>query len=148
MAVVFLDLKMERRLSSSSAIFWGDPVAFQTFGFLPKIILPVTLALFSVASGVGSVAFKDVLAKTIPKGKRGRLLAARATCGGLLTLIAGSIFRLYIVDSQSLVPYLILIAGAAVLWGIASLCFAAIIEEKGANAGDAMRWEKWRPDCG
>jgi hypothetical protein len=65
-------------------------------------------ALFSVASGVGSVAFKDVLAKTIPKGKRGRLLAVRATLGGLLTLIAGSILRLYIVDSQSLVPYLFL----------------------------------------
>ena len=78
---------------------------------------------------------KDVLAKTIPKGKRGRLLAARATLGGLLTLIAGSILRLYIVDSQSLVPYLILIAGAAMLWAIASVCFAAIAEEKGATEG-------------
>ncbi len=93
------------------------------------------LALFSVASGVGSVAFKDVLAKTIPKGKRGRLLAARATLGGLLTLIAGSILRLYIVDSQSLVPYLFLIGGAAILWGGAAMCFAAITEEEGATEG-------------
>ena len=66
------------------------------------------LSFFSLTSGLGSVAFKDVLAKTIPKGKRGRLLAARATVGGLLTLIAGIILRLYIADSQSLIPYLIL----------------------------------------
>ena len=64
-------------------------------------------SFFSLASGVGSVAFKDVLVKTIPKWKRGRLLAARATFGGLLTLITGSILGLYIVDSLSLVPYLI-----------------------------------------
>ncbi|NNL76334.1 MAG: MFS transporter, partial [Desulfobacterales bacterium] len=109
-------------------VLWFSPV------FAGWMILAL-LALFSVASGVGSVAFKDVLAKTIPKGKRGRLLAARATIGGLLTLIAGSILRLYIVDSQSRVPYLILIAGAAVLWGIASVCFATITEEKGATEG-------------
>lgn len=93
------------------------------------------MALFSVASGVGSVAFKDVLAKTIPRGKRGRLLAVRATLGGLLTLAAGSILRLYVADSQSLVPYLILIALAAMLWGIASVCFAAISEYEGATEG-------------
>lgn len=88
-----------------------------------------------MASGVGSVAFKDVLAETIPKGKRGRLLVARATLGGLLTLVAGSILRLYIVNSDSQTPYLILIAGAAVLWGIASVCFALINERKGATEG-------------
>ncbi|MDZ7703440.1 MAG: hypothetical protein U5L04_03025 [Trueperaceae bacterium] len=33
------------------------------------------LELFRVASGVGSVAFKDVLAKTAPEGRRGTLLA-------------------------------------------------------------------------
>jgi MFS family permease len=93
------------------------------------------LALFSVASGVGSVAFKDVLAKTIPKGKRGRLLAARATLGGLLTLIAGSVLRLYLTDSHSLTPYLVLIGGAAILWAIASVCFAWIKEEEGATEG-------------
>lgn len=107
--------------------------------WLPPVLagwtIVVLLALFSMASGVGSVAFKDVLAKTIPKGKRGRLLAARATLGGLLTLIAGSILRLNLQDSQSLVPYFILIAAAAMLWGIASICFAAITEEKGATEG-------------
>ena len=93
------------------------------------------LGLFSIASGVGSVAFKDVLGKTIPKGKRGRLLAARATVGGILTLIAGSVIRLYIADIQSLAPYLILIGCAAILWAAAALFFASITEEPGATGG-------------
>ena len=97
--------------------------------------LVALLGLFSTASGVGSVAFKDVLGKTIPKGKRGRLLAARATVGGILTLIAGSILRLYVADTQSLTPYLILIGSAATLWAVGALCFAAITEEAGATGG-------------
>ena len=112
-------------------------------------IMVALLALFSVASGVGSVAFKDVLAKTIPKGKRGRLLAARATFGGLLTLVAGGTLRLYVVDGQSLVPYLVLIAGAAVLWGVAAILFAGIMEEDGATeGGGVMPWRRPWPGFG
>lgn len=54
----------------------------------PYLVLLILL-FFSMASGVGSIAFKDVLAKTIPKGKRGRLLGVRATGEGFLTLLAG-----------------------------------------------------------
>lgn len=43
------------------------------------------LAIFSIASGVGSIAFQDVVGKTIPQGRRGRLLANRAMIGGGLT---------------------------------------------------------------
>ena len=86
--------------------------------------------------------------KPSPKASGVGCLLPGATLGGLLTIIAGSILRLYIVDSQSLVPYLILIAGAAMLWAIASVCFAAITEEEGATEGGAMRWQKSRPDFG
>lgn len=63
------------------------------------------------------------------------LLAARATIGGLLTLIAGILLRSQIADTQSIEPYLVLIAGAAVLWGIGGLYFAAIDERSGATQG-------------
>jgi len=45
--------------------------------------------IFSVARGVGSVAFQDVAGKTIPKGKRGKMLAARGMIGVLLTIAVG-----------------------------------------------------------
>ncbi|MCA1802566.1 MAG: hypothetical protein LC662_08915 [Rhodothermaceae bacterium] len=58
-------------------------------GLTSGILVVILLAVFSMASGVGSVSFKDVLAKTIPKGKRGTLLSVRAAAGGLLALFAG-----------------------------------------------------------
>jgi hypothetical protein len=93
------------------------------------------LALFSIASGVGSVAFQDVTGKTIPKGRRGHMLANRAAIGGALTLGAGVILRLFLGEEGSLAPYLWLIAIAAGLWAVAALLFAQIAETPGATEG-------------
>lgn len=93
------------------------------------------LGVFSLASGVGSVSFKDVMAKTIPQGRRGRLLAVRATTGGILALGAGWLLRTHVADAVALTPYLILLFIAASLWFGAALLFAAIEEEDGATGG-------------
>lgn len=95
----------------------------------------VLLAVFSMASGVGSVSFKDVLAKTIPKGKRGTLLSVRATVGGILALAAGYFIYHYIGEGEDAKLYVVLLAGAAVLWFVASILFFLIKEEKGATGG-------------
>jgi MFS family permease len=95
----------------------------------------IFLGIFSLASGVGSVSYKDVLAKTVPKGRRGVLLATRATVGGILALGAGLLLRTYVADANSLTPYLILLLIAAALWFSAALLFAAIDEEDGATEG-------------
>jgi len=95
----------------------------------------VLLGVFSLASGVGSVSFKDVMAKTIPQGRRGRLLAVRATTGGILALGAGWLLRTYVADAVALTPYLILLFIAAGLWFGAALLFGAIEEEDGATEG-------------
>ncbi len=93
------------------------------------------LGVFSVASGVGSVAFKDVVAKTIPRGRRGRLLGVRATAGGLLALGAALALRFGVGEEDALGPYVALLAGAAALWLVASALFAAIREPDGATEG-------------
>lgn len=92
------------------------------------------LAIFSVASGVGSVSFKDVVAKTIPKGRRGRLLAIRASVGGALATVAGLSLRIW-GDDEGTTLYVLLLAVAAVLWIISAFLFAAIPEPKGATDG-------------
>ena len=99
------------------------------------IAIVVLLALFSVASGVGSVAFSDVLGKTIPRGRRGRLLALRATIGGGLALLAGFVLRSYVADTNDVRPYLVLLGAAAGLWFVAALLFALIEETPGATGG-------------
>jgi len=93
------------------------------------------LAVFSVASGIGSVAFSDVVGKTIPKGKRGQLLAVRASVGGALTLGAGIALRIGGGERADVGLYALLIGVAALLWAAAALLFAAIPERPGATGG-------------
>lgn len=109
------------------------------------IAIVALLALFSAASGVGSVAFQDVTGKTVPKGRRGRMLANRAAIGGALTLAAGIGLRWGLEgEAESLFPYLMLIGAAAILWALGALCFAAITEEEGAREGGKTPLDSFR----
>jgi len=99
------------------------------------VAIVVLLGVFSVASGVGSVAFQDVLGKTVPKGRRGSLLANRAAVGGALTLLAGAILYSLTDDSGDIAPVLWLLILAALLWVGAAAAFAAISERPGATEG-------------
>ncbi len=100
-----------------------------------SVCIVLSLLIFSMARGVGSVAFQDVTGKTIPKGKRGKMLAARSMIGGLLTIGVGLGLKAYFSPSANLQPALVLIGCGAVLWVIAALAFAAVKEEPGAVAG-------------
>lgn len=93
------------------------------------------LLLFSIASGVASVAFKDVVAKTIPKGTRGRMLALRASFGGILSLVAGLTLYFYIGDDADTGVYFVLFAAVAGLWAFAALLFYKIREAPGHTEG-------------
>ncbi|MGY6560032.1 MAG: MFS transporter [Nitritalea sp.] len=112
------------------------------------------LLLYSICSGVASIAFKDVTAKTISKGKRGQLLAWRSSLGSLLSLPIG----LYLMrdlgeDSDSSLFVYLLIAAAA-CWFLSVLAFSRINEAPGANAGgrkpmeEARKaWKFWQEDA-
>ncbi|MDA3902371.1 MAG: MFS transporter [Desulfuromusa sp.] len=93
------------------------------------------LVVFSTASGTASVAFQDVLGKTIDKGQRGKLLARRALVGGILTTAAGLLLNRYRGTQQDLTPVLILLLIAVVLWALAALFFTLIREFPGAVQG-------------
>jgi hypothetical protein len=99
------------------------------------VVLLLLLIVFSSASGAASVAFQDVLGKTVDKGRRGNLLARRAFYGGILTVIAGLLLNRYRNGQDDLSAVLFLLLAAAVLWGVAALFFALIREFPGAVAG-------------
>ncbi len=111
------------------------PVALLSEGWLAGILIAGLMAVFSMASGIGSVAFQDVMGKTVPKGRRGRLLSNRAAIGGGLTLLAALYLRSELEAGNSLAPYLVLIGAAALLWAMAALLFALIAEAPGATSG-------------
>jgi predicted anti-sigma-YlaC factor YlaD len=95
----------------------------------------ILFTLFCLASGTASVAYQDLLGKTISKGRRGRLLASRSLVGGLLTIGAGLGIRATYSGNDNLDTILILIGCAALLWALAALLFGASAEEPGATGG-------------
>jgi MFS family permease len=111
------------------------PASLITSGVATGIAVVCLLAIGSLARGISSVAFKDVLAKTIPKGRRGTLLAFRATAGGTLALIAGLILRSQVANAQEIGPYLLLIGLGGGLWIAGVALITLIVEEPGVTEG-------------
>ncbi|MBT6117099.1 MAG: MFS transporter, partial [Rhodospirillaceae bacterium] len=129
-------------------LYWaraGTVQAFALAAMIPAVIvLPPTMAgfavlglltVFSVASGVGSVAFQDVMGKTVPKARRGRLLAGRAAVGGALAVGVALFLHLGPDFSDRLWPILVLVGAAALLWLVGAGLFAAIDEVPGETGG-------------
>ena len=121
----------------------GQAVALVLLALATLALDPVTAGiavlglylLFNVLSGVGSVAFQDVVGKTIPKGRRGRMLANRAMIGGALTLIAAAYMRFGVGDPEQIDLLIALVVVAAILWAAGALVFALITEEAGSTGG-------------
>lgn len=120
------------------------PVALWFSPTAAGVCLLLLLLIFSIASGTASVAFQDVLGKTIGKGHRGKLLAQRAFIGGLLTTVAGLAINRLQSNQQDLTPVLLLLFFAALLWALAALCFGLIRETPGAVSGGRNAWHEAR----
>lgn len=99
------------------------------------IVIVLALALFSVASGIGSVAFQDVVGKTIDKGLRGSMLSYRATFGGMLAVAFGLALKIGLGHTEHVSAYVALLVLGAGLWALAAILFAAISEPPGATSG-------------
>lgn len=106
------------------------------------LFLVVLLGVFSMASGVGSISFKDVLAKTIDKQVRGQALSYRSTFGGLLGLVAGVLLLIYVKDQADNGVFALLFLIASVLWLGAAVLFSFIDETKGATEGGRNPFEE------
>ena len=111
------------------------PAALWLPATLAGFLLLTLLIVFSAASGTASVAFQDVLGKTIGKGRRGQLLARRALIGGILTTAAGLLLNRLRGSQDELAPVLILLLIAAALWALSAFFFALIREAPGAVKG-------------
>lgn len=93
------------------------------------------LTLFSLARGLSSVASKDVLGKTIPKTRRGRLNGYSTSISGFLVLLAG-LFMIVKSDQDTGIRfYAYLIFFAATLWIIGAAVYSNIREYPGETSG-------------
>lgn len=99
----------------------------------------VTLTLLALARGISSIASKDVLGKTIAKGRRGTLMGWSASIAGAMTLAAGGVLMLF-EDRPGGLALAVLLAVAAAGWALNALCAARINEEPGAVEGGDNAW--------
>lgn len=90
------------------------------------------VVVFSLARGFCSVASKDVIGKTVPKTRRGRLGGLAASVAGFGTLL--SVLLLSQLDASTSAYVGLVFAGAA-FWAIAGVTFTRIDEAPGATDG-------------
>ncbi len=93
------------------------------------------ITLFSIARGFSSVSAKDVLGKTIPKNRRGKLAGWSASLAGLLSVAVGVFLFFPAVNriDEDLLGWLLM--GAGCLWLVAAAIYSNVPEETGETGG-------------
>ncbi|MGY6629781.1 MAG: MFS transporter [Wenzhouxiangella sp.] len=119
------------------AVFAMAGVAVSLEGTAAGFGLLGTLVVFSLARGLCSVASKDVLGKTVPKTRRGRVSGWSESVAGLVTIGVGVVLLMDQAEADSLIAYLALLVVAGGLWLLAAGSYALIREYPGATDGGA-----------
>jgi len=110
-------------------------VAFYLDGLKAGYSILGLLILFSLFRGLGSVAAKDVVGKTIPKTRRGALNGWSASAAGVLVVFLGIYFLINGQKPFSSSNFAVLLSLAGLLWIIAGIVYNRIKEYPGETEG-------------
>lgn len=124
------------------AIIGMGATALNLRGAVAGWIIIGLLIVFSLARGLCSVAHKDVLGKTIPKTRRGRLSGMAASVSGFLAIAVGLYLLVQTQASNSPAFYATLLVVAGCMWLLAAGVFACVPEYAGATAGGGNAFDE------
>ncbi len=93
---------------------------------LAGLALLVCVLCFGTSHGIFNVGYDDLLAKTIPEARRGRLVAHRAALGGALTLVVSLVVLLFLPEVEGNQVLLLWLAVAG--WIGVVLAYSALDE--------------------
>jgi hypothetical protein len=93
------------------------------------------IALFSVSRGACSVTGKDLVGKTVPRTRRGRLSGLAAAIAGAITVVFGGGLALRGPETLSVGVFAALVAVAGGLWLAAAGVMSRLVEAPGATSG-------------
>lgn len=102
---------------------------------LAGLLLVLCLALFSLFRSLSSLSSKDVLARTMPKNKRGMVTGWSASIAGLLALTAGLLLALN--NRVDVLVYVILLLLAMGLWLVGAGLYSLVREPIDQDREDA-----------
>jgi MFS family permease len=100
------------------------------------------VAVFSLARSLNSLTSKDLLGKTIPRGRRGRLGGYAASISGVLTLAVGAWLAAGDPGGGSRTFYAWLLVAAASTWLVALATMLALHEVAGHTGGGRGGWRE------
>ncbi len=117
-------------------------VAATMSGSAAGLAIVAALAVFALSRALTSIASKDVLGRTVPKGQRGQITGLAAAVSGGVAVVVGLGIRLLGGDEVNAGVLATLIAVAAVLWVGALAVYATIREPEGDTdaSGDQDGW--------
>ena len=95
------------------------------------------LAGFALARSLSSIASKDVLGRTIPKGQRGQVTGLATIASGAVAIALGIALRLLGDREAEPALFASLLAAAALTWVVAAAVFARIVEEPHLDDAEA-----------
>ncbi|GIG53327.1 MFS transporter [Demequina activiva] len=129
-------------------------VATTASGVVAGVGILAALAVFALSRSLTSIASKDVLGRTVPKGLRGQIKGVTTVASAAVALTLGLALRIWGGDSVNTVVLAVLLAAAAIAWGAAAFVFATIrepAEEPEPEAEDGPNWavqarDLWRED--
>ncbi|MDT8450996.1 MAG: MFS transporter [Wenzhouxiangellaceae bacterium] len=110
-------------------------VAISLEGSTAGFALLGALVVFSLSRGLCSVASKDVLGKTVPKTRRGRVSGWSEFLAGIVTVGVGASLMIGVGQPDDMTKWLVLLVCAAALWMLAAGTYATIREFPGATEG-------------
>jgi hypothetical protein len=92
------------------------------------------LGVLAVARSACSVAYKDVLGKTVSKSTRGTATGSASTIGAASVLLFGVLISIGVIE-KSVAALCGALAVAGALWAVSALMFTTLSEEPGATEG-------------
>ncbi|MFW2513685.1 MFS transporter [Demequina sp. SO4-13] len=130
-------------------------VAATASGTLAGVGILAALAVFALARSLSSIASKDVLGRTVPKGQRGQIKGIAAMASAAVALTLGLSLRVWGGDDLGVGVLAALLGGAALVWACAAVVFSTIREPAGeveTPDADGAGWaaqarDLWRADA-
>jgi hypothetical protein len=116
-------------------------IAATSTGTAAGVAILLALAVFSLSRALNSLASKDVLGRTIPKGQRGQINGLATVLSGVVAITVGVGIRLLGGDDAG--PLVVLLAAAALAWVAGLVVYAGIrepAEEPAPARGDGGGW--------
>jgi predicted MFS family arabinose efflux permease len=130
-------------------------VAAAATGWIAGVGVLAALALFALARSLSSIASKDVMGRTVPRGQRGQIKGVTTVVSAAVALTLGLALRLWGGDGLGVGVLAGLLGAAAIAWVAGAAVYATIREPAGETAqadADQPGWvsqarELWGSDA-